>query len=170
MGSTTGLWLIDIDHPDNPYHLVYQGERAVGNVAVNPEDSSIAFSFAQDRAVYRLNPGGTFSTLEAGGRFVTGLAFSSDGTLLAVASMDNEDDLPGPYSPRVQLWSDDRMVTDIVTSEIGFILGLDFSVDDQHLLIHRVRAGYIFQQHFKQKLTCDKSVFSYSGSVTSSGT
>ncbi|MBK9121525.1 MAG: hypothetical protein IPM16_00190 [Chloroflexi bacterium] len=146
IGSTTGLWLVDISHPDNPYRLAYHDEQAVGSVAVNSEDGSIAFSFAHDRSVHRLFPGGAISTLEAGGSFVTDLAFSSGGTLLGVASMDNEDDLPGPYSPRIQFWNDDQLVTDIVTSEVGVILRLDFSADDQHVLIQRLRSGYFGDQ------------------------
>ncbi len=145
VGSQTGLWLYGIDQPDSPLQLAQISERAIGNIAVNPVDSTIAFNVAQEPTVYLIHPDGTSTSLSASGEAVTSIAFSPDGSLLAVASAKIDDEIGLYYDPRVQIWNFSvQYQTELLIDDYyDAVNAIFFSPDNQYILTDSMRQGYI---------------------------
>jgi WD40 repeat protein len=145
IASTTGLWLYDINQPNSPRLFTSPGSsEAIGNIAINPTDSSFAFNVEEETIVHLVNPNGTESTIQAEGEAITEIAFSSDGALIAVASSDIEDDWGFQLDARVQIFNvATRGEIAHITSKTGAIEKIAFGPSDQHLLTQGFLAGYV---------------------------
>jgi WD40 repeat protein len=142
VASTPGLTLYDVDSPENPLLLVPSSGRILGDITVNPESLSIAFSVAEDPITYVVNTAGGVDRFQTTGEMVTEIAFSSDGRLLGVASSDI-DDWGIPSYARIQLWElTTQRGLGYIVSHTGHIEEITFSPDNQHLLVGSYTSGY----------------------------
>jgi WD40 repeat protein len=168
-GSTNGLWLYDIHQPDTPITLAHINERAITNVAVNPRDNAIAFSVAQEPMIYFINPDETVSTRKSQGDVVTYISYSSDGSLIAVASakiMGRDTELWGLYyDSAIQILNNLQVVIASIPSSSDrtyvIVTKSIFSVDNQHLLTHDVREGYFGDEATYWDIQTGKKVWDY---------
>jgi WD40 repeat protein len=144
VGSSNGLWLYDPNQPDNPVQLAGIEDRAVVNVAVNPQTQSIAFNIAQEPTVYIIASDMSVSTIQATGDAVTAIAFSDDGNLTMVASSEIlEYEGTGFYhDARVQIWNNEQPVTTL-TSNVQLIFDVFITTDEQNVLTNGANSGYV---------------------------
>lgn len=144
VGSNDGLWLYDPNQPDRPIQLAHVKDRAINHIAVNPRTFEIAFNVAQEPIVYLIESDKNVSSLRAAHQALTAIAFSQDGSSLAVASFDFIEEFISDSSIRIWNLTNRRKIEDIpALSEISFIPNVFFSNDNQHLLVHEVKSGYI---------------------------
>lgn len=167
IGSTSGLWLYDIDHPTYPLMLASHSDRTIDNIAINPVDSRIAFSVTQEPTVYIINTDQTTSTFTADSPAVTSIAFSPDGMLMAIASSkvgEFEEGVYGFYhEPKVQIRNTlAQTQLALLTPDTGFVESMFFTSDNRHLLTSGIRPGYIGNDVEYWDITSTSPIWNYS--------
>jgi WD40 repeat protein len=139
VGSTNGLWLYDIDQPDDP--LMLSDQPNIAFVTVNPVDSTIAFSSVRQSLIHLIRPDGTFTTLKTTQPAVTALSFSPDGRLIAAASAEYFEGYY--YDSRLQIWEmSGQQGLDFPLNALDRTIGIYFTSDNRHILTEDVRQGY----------------------------
>lgn len=143
VGANDGLWLYDPKRSDDIVQLARIEDRAINNVAVNPETLVIAFGVAQESVVHLINLDLSVSSIRASGDAVTDITFSSDGSMIAVASSDIVGDEGFYYDSRVQIWDDDwRPVASLQSDDISFVTKTFVNVAGHSVVLHKNRQGY----------------------------
>ncbi len=143
VGASDGLWLYDPKRIDDGVQLARIEDRAINNVAVNPETLVIAFGIAREPVVHLINPDSSVSSVRASGDAVTDITFSSDGSMIAVASSDIVGDEGFYYYPRVQVWDADwRLVASLQSDDVSFVTKTFVNVAGYSVVIHKNRQGY----------------------------
>jgi len=144
-GSDTGLWLYDPEHPNFPTQLVVVEDRAITHIAVNPTSQLIAFSVAQQPIVYLINPSVAIEPITAEAQVVTSIAFSEDGSSLAIASSDIFEYEGAEFydSGRVQVWNVAESRASTVLSGSALISYIFLPLNADYVLTHGVDPGYI---------------------------
>jgi WD40 repeat protein len=118
------------------------GVSTVATIATRPVDLTVAVAVEDETTVYVL---GIMSMLllETEGTRVTLLAYSQDGSLLAVASSDFEDEYGLLFDPRVEVWNIRGDMISTIYSEGDAINAVGFNSDNNRILVSDFVQGYV---------------------------
>lgn len=142
VGSETGLWLYDLLQVENPIQLA---RGNIGNIATNPQTSTIAFNVVKESQVYVINSSMPEIILKASGDAVTDITFSPDGSFTAIASSltIEYEGAEFPADGRVEIWDGTYKQIAELSSESGIVVDSFFTADNNNLIMHGADWGYI---------------------------